>query len=258
MKFCFCIHVLIYLLLPISNLFAIDNYYNENNIENSKNYDSILWYKTSAEKIAIYREIFELSKPILLNAKKNKIKSGYVCGVVFDIDETILDSSEFNYKILQEGKEYGSSSWKKYANASKYTIAIPGASDITNYVHSIGCIVNIVTNRSTLTLLPTKEILNKYNIYYDQILFVETGIKDKDKNSRFKAIINGKYPSKIKYKQQIIAYYGDNIQDFPDSYQKNYFNKDSSNNIYDKFGTEYFCLPNPMYGSWTNNKINNN
>ncbi len=221
--------------------------------DQGKNASAILWYNGSIEKNSIYKEIFELSKPVLLNAKKNKVKSGYVCGVVFDVDETLLDSSQFNYMLLKENKPYSENAWIKYVNANKYTIATPGASDITHYIHNLGCIVNIVTNRSTNVAAPTKNSLDKYNIYYDQILFAENNVLDK--NPRFQAIINGKSPSKFNYKQYIIAYYGDNIQDFPNSYQETYRNQEINSKAYDKFGVEYFCLPNPMYGSWLSNKI---
>lgn len=228
-------------------LFYFNYVFADNYNETNKNYTAVLWYSSSAEKNFIYKEIFQLSKPVLLNAKKNKVKSGYACGVIFDVDETLLDSSKFNYMLLKEGKPYSENAWIKYVHANKYTIATPGASDITHYIHNLGCIVNIVTNRSTSVADSTKMSLDKYNIYYDQILFAENKVLDK--NSRFQAIINGKYPSKFNYKQYIIAYYGDNVQDFPNSYQN------INSKEYDKFGAEYFCLPNPMYGSWLNNKI---
>jgi len=44
----------------------------------------------------------------------------------------------------------------------------------------------------------------------------------------------------------VIAYVGDNIQDFPGLSQAN--PGDSSH-----FGQDFFVLPNPMYGSWVGN-----
>lgn len=46
----------------------------------------------------------------------------------------------------------------------------------------------------------------------------------------------------------IIAYFGDNIQDFPAMSQEKMKTADDSQ--FDVFGSKYFILPNPMYGSW--------
>ncbi|CAJ79328.1 hypothetical protein FTL_0889 [Francisella tularensis subsp. holarctica LVS] len=46
----------------------------------------------------------------------------------------------------------------------------------------------------------------------------------------------------------MIAYFGDNIQDFPQMTQKNMRNVD--NHKYTIFGEKYYIFTNPMYGSW--------
>jgi predicted secreted acid phosphatase len=43
---------------------------------------------------------------------------------------------------------------------------------------------------------------------------------------------------------------GDNIQDFPKLSQSL---RDEADAAFGAFGTRYFVLPNPMYGSWERN-----
>ncbi len=46
----------------------------------------------------------------------------------------------------------------------------------------------------------------------------------------------------------MIAYFGNNIPDFPHMTQKNIYNVD--NNKYAVFGRRYYIFKNPIYGSW--------
>lgn len=231
------------LVLGMSNVALAESLDTQNN-----NYNATIWYRQSAEKNALYREIFQLSKPVLLKAKKQDVKSDTQCGVIFDIDETLLDDSLYGYNNMKNNKPFNDQSWNQFLN-DKVSTALPGAQNITAYVHAIGCKVNLVSNRNISTLKATKEVLKRQGIYYDQVLLAENAYHG-DKNSRFEAIEKGIAPSQFKYKQTIIAYYGDNIQDFPHSYQNQYVGKNLDGSAYQNFGVHYFVLPNPMYGSW--------
>jgi len=235
--------VSIIFILSMNNVYAGTVLDNQNN-----NYNATVWYHESAEKNALYREIFQLSKQALLIDKKQDIKSGMQCGVVFDIDETLLDNSQYSHDNIKNNRVYNDKSWDQFLN-DKVSTALPGAKDITAYVHSLGCKVNLVSNRDIHSLKVTEEVLKRQGIYYDQVLLAKLSYHG-DKNSRFEAIKKGVSPSQLKYKQTIIAYYGDNIQDFPQSHQSQYIGGNIHGSLYQNFGIHYFVLPNPMYGSW--------
>ena len=46
---------------------------------------------------------------------------------------------------------------------------------------------------------------------------------------------------------EIVAFVGDNIQDFPSLTQAT---RQQGEAAFSDFGVRYFMLPNPMYGSW--------
>ena len=81
----------------------------------------------------------------------------------------------------------------------------------------------------------------------------------KDKNPRFNAITTGKYNAQIMFwsnklpAHRVIAYFGDNIQDFPNFKQSNTVTLEDDDTKFDKFGNGYFILANPIYGSWVAN-----
>jgi len=73
-----------------------------------------------------------------------------------------------------------------------------------------------------------------------------------DKNSRFIAVQQGKAPSKLPA-HEVITYVGDNVEDFPGMRQKMLIDLPTTDTAFQKFGKEWFLLPNPIYGSWTGN-----
>ena len=64
---------------------------------------------------------------------------------------------------------------------------------------------------------------------------------DGNTNARFREIQSGNPGGFATL--MIVLWVGDNIREFPDLTQSDLGNMDA-------FGTNYFVLPNPMYGSW--------
>ena len=214
--------------------------------------NAIKWYRDSAERNAIYHEVFLLGgNAIKQKVTKEKLKP-HKWGVVFDIDETLLDNSQWNFQHDIHGNPQ---EWNDFAGLG-ISLKTPGAAKLTNEIHKLGGYVNLVSNRPATILAATEKNLKHEGIYYDQIL-LDTSKSTEwnvDKNSRFDAIIKGKAPSKFS-SIKIIAWFGDNIQDFPHVKQAKIYKQNMHGAAYDPFGTTYFVIPNPMYGSWENNPL---
>lgn len=211
--------------------------------------NAVKWYRNSAEKIAIYREIFLLAeKNIKENITRAKL-APHQWGIILDVDETILDNSMWNYQHDTQGN---SADWDSFA-AKGISVALPGAKQFLDNIHRMGGYINLVTNRKSVLANITHKNLKKLGLYYDQILFNTSHSNNwyPDKNQRFNAIIKGSQPSRLPA-QKIIAWIGDNIQDFPGIKQRQIFKQSPNSKAYGLFGVKYFALPNPMYGSWEN------
>ena len=226
-----------------------------NKCSNSVNIAGVKWYHISAEKRALYYQAFDVAaKKITDEVKKNHLKKD-TWGIVLDIDETTLDNSWNEYDNYKHYK-YSDKNFNDAANKEK-SVATPGSKKFLDYIHKLGGYVSLVTNRTgsdKKVYKATIENLKKEKLYYDQVIFKNTTIKNgSDKNPRFNAVITGEYNKNMIYTNKIpahkvIAYFGDNIQDFPKLTQKNMQNADAG--AYEEFGEKYFILPNPMYGSW--------
>ncbi|WP_395167225.1 HAD family acid phosphatase [Francisella salimarina] len=221
----------------------------------SPNIDGVKWYHDSDERRALYLEIYNLAgHRIEYQVEKQHLKKG-TWGIILDVDETVLDNSWQEYDNY---KDYSYSEQKfREGIVEQRAKGLPGAAMLTNKVHELGGYVSFVTNRygsDDKIIKATEENLTKEGIYYDQILFSNDSVKKPhDKNARFEAVITGKYSDNIIFTKKlpahsVIAYFGDNIQDFPKMTQENMRKVD--NDKYSVFGKKYYIFPNPMYGSW--------
>jgi len=216
-------------------------------------YYADMWYRDSAERNAIYREVYLLAEQIIKQKVAAQNLKPKQWGIVLDIDETALDNSEWNYQHDIQGKQQ---SWNNFATRSQ-SIPTPGVKKFINAIHQMGGYINFISNRPATLQAATEKDLKEQGIYFDQVLLDATnqGTSFVDKNPRFTAVINGQSPSKLPA-QKILAWFGDNIQDFPGLYQKQMIKQNANGNAYNDFGVNFFILPNPMYGSWEANQFN--
>ena len=216
-------------------------------------YMAVKWYRNSSEQKAIYLQIFRLAaQEIQAEVKEKKFKPK-TWGVTMDIDETILDNSDYQAMLAAKCASFNPVTWKNFIETEAST-AIPGAVEFTKEIHSLGGRINLVSGRTEDLRKATISNLNKYGFVYDQVILSTPNVNGMEKNHLFNAIAEGKLPSQIKDKQNIIAYLGDNIQDFPNSEQSVMIKQSTSSSAYAKFGRQYFVFPNPMYGTWPKNE----
>lgn len=222
-----------------------------------RNYQAVKWYRNSAERNTNYIQTYKLALEKTL--KKSKQLKPYSWGVILDIDETVLDNSEYNYQNVINHTTYSQESNYTYME-SAVSIAIPGAKNFTCNIKKHKGYVALVTNRDAKfapqVINATVRNLKQQGICFDTVLF-STG--SSDKNPRFKAVNSGNYKSITTTKKlpkiKVLAYFGDNIQDFPNITQKEAYLESQSLAYHKKFGDEYFILPNPVYGSFDKNSF---
>ena len=238
---------------PVPALPLIKSTCEINNPQSSNLYMATKWYRDSSEQRAIYIQTFRLAaKEIQEQVKMQKLKPK-TWGVVMDIDETILDNSDYQESLVENCSNFSPKTWSAFVK-SEVSTPTPGAVEFTKKIHDLGGVVNLVTGRTENLREATVSNLNKYGFAYDQIILATSGTNGMEKNKLFNSIRQGVTPSQIKTKQDIIAYFGDNIQDFPNVEQKTMITQDVNSDAYNKFGAQYFVLPNPMYGTWPKNK----
>lgn len=230
--------------------------------ETANNYTATKWYRDSVERNAQYHQVFSLGLE-KVNAKvaQEKLKHKN-WGVIMDIDETVLDNSFYEKANILNCRNVTMPTMYESMELA-VSIATPGAHNFTCSIQKSGGKVVLVTNRDgsydNKIQKATIDNLQKAGICYDTVIFAN-GTNDTNKTPRFNAVVAGDYSKIIATKTlkplNVLAYFGDNIQDFPNINQGEAIKLDANSDFYNKFGQEYFSLPNPTYGSWERNQFN--
>lgn len=202
--------------------------------------NEIRWFRTSAEYRALTRQAYTVASERIPELARGLAAQSWA--VVLDVDETVLDNSEYQRRRAVLDSAYTEASWAKWVD-ERAAPAVPGAPELTRTVHMLGGRVAIVTNRADSLCAATRANLQSVGIETDIVLCQPRG--EGDKNPRFRRIQNGTAVAGMPA-LNIVAWFGDNILDFPTMSQA----ARNDPRALDDFGRRYFILPNPMYGSW--------
>ncbi len=200
---------------------------------------STLWYQLSGEMRALYYQSYELAKYRLTT---NITKSDKKPAVVLDIDETVLDNSPYEARLILSDQSYASESWKQWCEEG-IAKTLPGAKDFLFYADSIGVEVFYISNRRENVLASTLENLIAEGLPNADSAHVLLRTDARDKSVR---------RDKVSENYEIILFIGDNLTDFSAIFEdrSDNFGLSTVEAHRAKFGHRFIVLPNPMYGDW--------
>ncbi|MGE5235807.1 MAG: HAD family acid phosphatase [Acidobacteriota bacterium] len=204
--------------------------------------EAIRWVRDSAEHRAIFIQVYrEATEYVERQAVKHPAGTW---AVVLDADETVIDNSEYQLEQARAGRSFDLVSWHAWTQR-RAAVALPGAAAFLARVRALGGRIAIVTNRAESECPDTAAVFGAQHLDYDVMLCMSDR-GPSDKNPRFEAVARGTTPAGLP-PVDIIAYFGDNILDFPGQSQAIC---DQGDEAFQEFGSRFFVLPNPMYGSW--------
>ncbi|HKK69127.1 MAG TPA: 5'-nucleotidase, lipoprotein e(P4) family [Bacteroidales bacterium] len=213
----------------------------DNEISNQHLVMATAWYQQSAEMQACYYQAFKHAK-LALEKHVESDDSEKPNAVVLDIDETLLDNSPFQVKMIRTGKPYSPEFWKEWTDKAAAD-ALPGALDFLNYAVQMDVDIFYISNRRTNELEATMENMKELGFPTVEKEHILLKSETSDKTARRNIVKNS---------HDIILLIGDNLNDYSDfmgeredQYGKNTLKKNK--NI---LGSEFIILPNPMYGDW--------
>lgn len=223
---------------------------------------STLWIQNAAEYKALSHQAFNTAERFLPHAldddqwtasmEQGDNYENLPPAIVLDVDETVLDNSYYQARLILESESFSPDTWNQWVSEKQAT-AIEGAVSLTNLADSLGIKVFYVTNRDVSTEKETIENLRMLGFpLSDNIRTVLTNGARKDwssaKTERRKWIA-GRY--------RILMIFGDDLNDF--LYAKNTTMTEREKMVAkhkDKWGYQWYVLPNPVYGSWEQALVN--
>ena len=202
---------------------------------------STLWVQTAAEYRALAYQAFNVARMRLdedLELPRSRKRA-----VVVDLDETVLDNSPYEAKVVLANQSYPTG-WREWCDLSRAE-AVPGAKEFLDYAVSKGCDVFYLSNRKLNVL--DGSMRNLARLEFPQVERSNFLFRDKDysKEGRRRGIADT---------HDIVLLMGDNLNDFDDVFAARPIRERFSavDTRRHEFGRKFVLLPNPMYGEWEN------
>ena len=196
--------------------------------------NDVQWVVASDEYKNLCYQIYNNASSKLVEILNKSKKNNYA--VVMDLDETVLDNSQYQIDLNNNGETFNMESWAEWVKREEAKV-VPGALEYINLLRKFDVQIIFISNRMHERLRETKNNMINLNIYSkDDIYLLRKDKKDK-KDIRRNEIYTSSGRMDGLGEFHVLQYIGDAMGDFPE--------KDSK-----KFGETQFVLPNPMYGKW--------
>ncbi len=172
--------------------------------------------------------------------------------VVLDLDETVLDNSVYQARLLRDRANFDPVTWGEWVKAGEAE-AIPGAREFIAAARRLGHTVFYISNRDCSAPAPTADDKCPAKTATMRNL-VALGIDPAPDPDRM--LLRGERPewsaktarrAFVAANYRIVAMVGDDIGDFV---EPRVYIGDRAR-LEPRFGSSWFLLPNPIYGSWT-------
>jgi len=204
------------------------------------------WLRNSAEYEAVVRQTYNVASARLRGMAASRQEGTWA--VALDADETIIDNSAYEKELTIKGLKSTDELWDGWV-ARRAAPPLPGVLEFLELIHDLGGYIAVVTNRIDEHCPDTRANFRAFDIPFDVIL-CRDGTRRKE--PRWASVEKGTASPDLP-PLEIVMWLGDNIRDFPDLDQDVRF---ESGEAFAKFGSRYFALPNPIYGSWMGNPEN--
>lgn len=165
--------------------------------------------------------------------------------VILDVDETVLDNSPFEARIVKYNLEYNNALWAQWVEEA-IADPVPGAKDFISFLIEKKVAVFFVTNRDLAGEAATERNLSKVlgiEVTKDRVLCKnERASWSSDKSSR-RAFLAQNY--------RILLLIGDDFNDFAFLGKVSPAERLKMGRRYREYwGRKWIQLPNTLYGSW--------
>ncbi len=221
------------------------------------NLNATLWVQTATEYRGTSLQAYALGARVLDEALADPDWTAFLGqtgdyqslppAVILDIDETVLDNSYYEARLVLDHASYSTETWDQWVLQEAST-AIPGAVEFIKYATSKGVGVFYVTNRRAHLEDATRNNFATVGIPIDDArdTLLMRGERpeweDSDKTPRWQTVAAG---------HRILIMFGDNMGDLTAAEtgsiaERRTFAAEHT----DYYGTKWITLANPTYGSF--------
>jgi len=236
----------------------------------SDNLNAVLWIQRSEEyranSLSIFRAaadhldaaLAERNWDALVPEERELIGDATALppAVIMDIDETVLDNSPYQARLIQNGLEYDEVTWAQWV-AEKKARPVPGVLEFARAAEAKGVTILYLSNRAqhlqdaTLENLRTEGLpVKDESVFLGLGTFVE-GCEQHGSEKTCRRRLAGR-------DYRVLMQFGDQLGDFVDILANTTEARTELFDTYgDWFGERWWMLANPSYGGWEPAQFNN-
>lgn len=227
------------------------------------NLNAVAWSQRADEHDLIYLQTFRDAQEKILKAKQDPTwdalpkddraahpsLKGLKPAVILDIDETVLDNSPYQARLVRSGGEYDEAAWAAWCKEAAAR-PLPGALAFTRFAADHGIAVFYISNRArdldeaTLANLRSAGFPVAGKASFLDLGTVVEGCEQagSEKSCRRQRIAAG---------YRVLMQFGDQLGDFTSIPGNTREGRARAMAPYTAWiGERWFVLPNPTYGSW--------
>lgn len=221
--------------------------------------DATLWFQTAVEYDGVTHGAYRLAEVMMMRAlsdsnwtasrsQAEQAPAQYrqkPPAVVLDVDETVLDNSAYQARLIQDYRTYNTESWNAWCRERRAD-AVPGALDFAQRAAEQGVQVIYLTNRDASVEAATRDNLR-------QLGFPVNDAPDAVLTQGEKPGWEPKAPRRewVAERYRVLLLLGDNLGDFVEPADTTLRARQQMAEQHEAFwGTRWIALPNPQYGSW--------
>ena len=223
--------------------------------------NATVWYQASLERDLITREVFRaaarqldeaLADPAwdaLPRGERDNDPAGLPPAIIVDVDETVLDNSAHQVRLIRAGGSFGEDSWDGWVQ-ERAAPPLAGAVEFLQAAARAGVTVYYLSNRTTAQGAATIDNLRTAGFPIAgaaQFLGKGTVVEGcpgtgSDKGCRREHVGRS---------HRVLMQFGDQVGDLVDIASNTREGRAAAVAPYDGWiGERWWVLPNPVYGSW--------
>ncbi|AWV05951.1 5'-nucleotidase, lipoprotein e(P4) family [Marilutibacter maris] len=235
------------------------------------NLNAVLWVQTSSEYQALTEQTYKAAADHLDKALSEAhwdalvpseragtagLDGSLKPAVIMDVDETVLDNSPYQARLIRDGQAYDEVSWAAWV-AEKKAKPVPGVLDFATAAAAKGVTILYLSNRAEhlqeATLANLREVgmpVASEDVFLGLGTFVE-GCEQNGSEKVCRRQLAGR-------QYRVLMQFGDQLGDFVEVLDNTAAGREPLMEEYgDWFGERWWMLPNPTYGSWEPAAFNN-
>lgn len=232
------------------------------------NLNAVLWVQRSVEYRATAETVYRAASDRLDAALKDPDwdalvpderatpARGLPPAIVLDLDETVLDNSPYQARLVREGNEYNEVTWDAWVREEKAQ-PVPGVVEFARAAQARGITLIYISNRAEHLIAPTLANLRALGLpVKDDSVFLGLGTFVADCEQEGSEKLCRRQLAGRSYR--VLMQFGDQLGDFAQILANTpEARTEQLEQHRGWFGQRWWMLPNPTYGSWEPAVFNN-